>query len=131
MHDGFVGRCWEPPFEERRFPNSPSRPIYVFCGFRNFPWPQPGADKSDKSDTSDRLDQSEKATAELVKAHQALDRAGGDLAYRPAAFLTDRARVEFLIRPLRRTHHRPPGGRNEGEAEKEGQWLIKFNSMLR
>jgi len=33
---------------------------------------------------------------ELVKAHQALDRAV-DLAYRPAAFPNDRARVEFLF----------------------------------
>ncbi|MFA5205072.1 MAG: DNA methyltransferase [Lentisphaeria bacterium] len=33
---------------------------------------------------------------ELVKAHQALDRAV-DLAYRPAPFPTDRARVEFLF----------------------------------
>ncbi len=29
-HDSFVGRCWEPPFKERRFPNPPSN-LFVPC----------------------------------------------------------------------------------------------------
>ena len=35
VYDKCIG--WEPPFEERRFPNPPSNLFVAFCGFRRQP----------------------------------------------------------------------------------------------
>jgi len=40
VHDNFVGRCWEPPFKERRFPNPPSNLVVPFADFAGSHRPQ-------------------------------------------------------------------------------------------
>ncbi len=82
--------------------------------YNNFPWPEPDAKQRTAIEKAAQavLDARERflssgssfaglydpnyTPAELLKAHQALDHAV-DKAYRPASFLNDRERVEFLF----------------------------------